>query len=57
LTIRGVPGRQEEHMRKIDNRQTRLTRIRLKPTLPRIIVKAKKGRRYDSKLDRRGMSP
>ncbi|UCC96343.1 MAG: hypothetical protein JSW66_10910 [Phycisphaerales bacterium] len=47
-------------MRKIDNRQYKLTQIRrpklgVKPTDSRSDVKNKKGRRGDSRLDRRGM--
>jgi len=41
-------------MRKIDNRQYKLTQIRPKPALLKANIKTKKGRRYDSKLDRRG---
>jgi len=42
-------------MRNINNRQYKLTQIRPKPALPKASIKAKKGRRYDSRLDRRGM--
>ena len=41
-------------MRKIDNRQYKLTQIRPKPASKKSKAKGKKGRRYDSKLDRRG---
>jgi len=42
-------------MRKIDNRQYKLTQIKPKIVSTQLKIKAKKGRRYDSKLDRRGM--
>ena len=42
-------------MRKIDNRQYKLTQIKPKPTFIKTNIKGKKGRRYNSKLDRRGM--
>jgi len=42
-------------MRKIDNRQYKLTQIKPKLALPKSSIKTKKGRRYNSKLDRRGM--
>ena len=42
-------------MRKVDNRQYKLTQIRPKRPSGKANVKGKKGRKYDSKLDRRGM--
>ena len=42
-------------MRKIDNRQYKLTQIKPKPVSTQSKSKSKKGRRSDSKLDRRGM--
>jgi len=44
-----------EYMRKIDNRQYKLTQIKSKPASTKSKIKGKKGRWYDSKLDRRGM--
>ena len=41
-------------MRKINNRQNKLAQIRQKPASSRSNIPAKKGRRTDSKLDRRG---
>jgi len=43
-------------MRKIDNRQYKLVQIKPKlvPT-KRANIKSKKGRKFDSKLDRKGM--
>ncbi|MFC1739816.1 hypothetical protein ACFL1G_12330 [Planctomycetota bacterium] len=41
-------------MRKIDNRQYKLTQIRKKCAVSKGKLEAKKGRRCDSKLDRRG---
>jgi len=41
-------------MRKIDNRQYKLTVMRPRPAFNKAGIQAKKGRRYDSKLDRRG---
>jgi hypothetical protein len=40
-------------MRKVDNRQYKLTHIRPRPAFTKAGIKNKKGRRYDSKLDRR----
>jgi len=41
-------------MRKIDNRQYKLTQIKPKPASTKTHIKSKKGRRSNSKLDRRG---
>jgi hypothetical protein len=41
-------------MRKINSRQYELTQIRQKPASTKSSIKSKKGRRFDSKLDRRG---
>jgi len=41
-------------VRKIDNRQYKLTQIKPKPPPTKMNIRGKKGRRYDSKLDRRG---
>jgi hypothetical protein len=41
-------------MRKINNRQYKLNQIRGKRVSKKSSVKAKKGRKGDSKLDRRG---
>lgn len=43
------------HMRRIDNRQYKLTQIRQKRASAKAGAKSKKGRRSDSKLDRRGI--
>jgi len=40
-----------KRMRKINNRQYKLTHIKRKPPSPKTKMKVKKGRRYDSKLD------
>jgi len=42
-------------MRKIDNRQYKLLQIKPKPASSKSNIRVKKGRRHDSKLDRRGM--
>ena len=42
-------------MRKIDNRQYKLTQIRRKPVHAQTNIKSKKGKRTNSKLDRRDM--
>ena len=42
-------------MRRIDNRQYKLTQIKLKRADRKVSIKDKKGRRPDSKLDRRGI--
>jgi len=42
-------------MRQINNRQYKLTQIRPKSIPVKTNVKSKKGRRADSKLDRRGI--
>ena len=42
-------------MRKIDNRQYKLTQIKPKSASTKTNIKSKKGRKYDSKLDRRGI--
>ena len=41
-------------MRKIDNRQYKLAQIKSKPAAPKTTAKVKKGKRYNSRLDRRG---
>ncbi|MHC4265671.1 MAG: hypothetical protein ACYSUK_07045 [Planctomycetota bacterium] len=41
-------------MRKINNRQYKLSQIRGKRVSRKSKIKAKKGRKSDSKLDRRG---
>ncbi len=40
-------------MRKINKRQYKLTQIKAKPHFSKTSIKIKKGRRYDSTLDRR----
>jgi len=43
-------------MRKIDNRQYKLAQIKPKPApAKKTSIKSKKGRKSNSKLDRRGM--
>ena len=42
-------------MRKADSRKYRLVQIKTKADFIRGSAKGKRGRRYDSKLDRRGM--
>jgi hypothetical protein len=42
-------------MRKIDNRQYKLVKKPKFVPTKRANIKSKKGRKYDSKLDRRGM--
>jgi hypothetical protein len=42
-------------MKKIDIRQNKLAQMRPRQTFLKADIQAKKGRRYDSKLDRRGM--
>jgi len=44
-----------ECMRKIDNRQYKLTQIKPKPASTKTNIKGKKGRVSDSKLDRKGI--
>jgi hypothetical protein len=44
---------ENEAMRKINNRQYKLTQIRQKPASIKPDIRSKKGKRYDSKLDRR----
>jgi hypothetical protein len=39
---------------RIDNRQYKFAHIRPKPAITSASIKGKKGRRCDSKLDRRG---
>jgi hypothetical protein len=41
-------------IRKINNRQNKLAKIRQKPASTKSKIKSKKGRSSDSKLDRRG---
>jgi hypothetical protein len=41
-------------MRKINDRQYKLTDIRPRPAFNKAGIKSKRGRRSDSKLDRRG---
>jgi hypothetical protein len=42
-------------MRKIENRQYKLTVMRPRPAFNKAGINTKRGRRRDSKLDRRGL--
>ena len=53
--LSGFGSWKNDGMRKINNRQNKFRQIKPKPAFSKTRIKDKRGRRRDSKLDRRGM--